>query len=507
MLQPMSLSGQSVEIIAVGDILLTRGVEKRIEKFGLAYPFERVSPLLKKADLVFGNLENPITDKCDESAKNISFQAKPEYSKILPASGLDILSLANNHTLDCGEIGLAETKRNLKNQKIRFVGGGENQNLLIIEIKKIKIAFIGFTAVSPIFPEANSPLISSAAPENIKKITESARQQSDIVIASFHWGTEYVSRPNKEQINLAKIAVEAGADVVLGHHPHVLQGFQVVNSPNRKSLIAYSLGNFVFDSPTKLIKDTAESVILKIRVSQKGLESAEIVPVTIKDYRPVFADQKKRQIINTKLQKLSADLGTTFENGKIFGKTNFTKSIETDLDFNGKKERIDLNSGRDSTLQIWQGKKLIWQGVPARWQPWKLEIADVDGDGKREIIVGVFKSTKFFPKPHNCLFIYGWEGNRAYKKWLGSSLARPFTDFLFADLDEVKGDELIALETNLDGKKSLGIYKWNGFGFTLEHKFGNWQTAEILGVEKRKIWVKADGERLEIGEMQKPARQ
>ena len=111
-----------------------------------------------------------------------------------------------------------------------------------------------------------------------------------------------------------------------------------------------------------------------------------------------------------------------------------------------------------------------------------LAVADVDGDGRREIVVGIFKATKFFRKPHNCLFIYDWKGDRAQPKWLGSSLGRPFTDFLFADLDAgAPGDELIALETTLTGKKSLAVYHWNSFGFTLDWERGEWRSANLLG--------------------------
>ncbi len=105
------------------------------------------------------------------------------------------------------------------------------------------------------------------------------------------------------------------------------------------------------------------------------------------------------------------------------------ESIEADLDLDGRVERIDIDRDREQTLQIRRGKKLLWEGVPAAWKPWKIEIADADGDGQFEIIVGVFKATKFFTKPHNCLFIYGFSGKSAFPKWLGSSLSRPFTDF------------------------------------------------------------------------------
>jgi hypothetical protein len=171
------------------------------------------------------------------------------------------------------------------------------------------------------------------------------------------------------------------------------------------------------------------------------------------------------------------------------------KTIEADLDFDGRTERITINADNIQTLKISHGRKILWQGVPARWKPWKMEIADVDGDGRREIIVGVFKSTKFFPKPHNCLFVYGFSFKRAFPKWLGSALGRAFMDFTFIDLDGEKGDELIALETTLEGKTGLSQYKWNGFGFTLESRQGEWQTARILGETNGSVSIEADGQK------------
>lgn len=179
----------------------------------------------------------------------------------------------------------------------------------------------------------------------------------------------------------------------------------------------------------------------------------------------------------------------------VFG-VQYSAIKYADLDHDGRIETIDVDSERPSALEIRRNRKLLWSGVSSGWKPWKLEIADVDGDGKPEIVLGVFKSTKFFPQPHNCLFIYGWALDHAYPKWLGSSLARPFTDFLFADLDEQPGTELFAVETSLDGRKSIGVYRWNGFGFTLERRTGDWHTAKILGSQDGQISVEADGEHL-----------
>jgi poly-gamma-glutamate synthesis protein (capsule biosynthesis protein) len=483
---------KSVEIVAVGDILLDRGVEKKIEEFGIDYPFRNVKNILSDADIAFGNLENPISNKCRMVEKKYSFQVKPKYTKILNNAGLDIFSLANNHSHDCGPVGLTQTFNNLQKENLLWVGAGRNQteaeSPVFVEKNGIKIAFLAFSSI-PVSTENNFPSsISRAEPKIITRSVSSARKNADVVIVSIHWGSENATHPNSSQINLADVAIRSGADAVLGHHPHVLQELKVIKGSKieRPAIVAYSLGNFVFDSPVRLNKRLGESFILKLRFGKNGLIGQEIIPVLIENYRPVIADKKSKNLI---LSRLSYSSPT---------KVSFQKLIESDLDFNGKLESIDLNSNRNPTLHIRHGDRPLWQGIPAKWKPWKMEIADVDGNGKKEIIVGVYKATKFFPKPHNCLFIYGWNDQKAYPKWLGSSLSRVFTDFLFADLDKQKGDELIALETTLEGKKRVAIYKWNSFGFTLEWERGEWDKAELSGVENGQISVVADGQNLLI---------
>lgn len=171
-------------------------------------------------------------------------------------------------------------------------------------------------------------------------------------------------------------------------------------------------------------------------------------------------------------------------------------TFETDLDMDGTVENIELDSSKQFALRVSRGGMLLWQAVPVSWKPWKLMIADVDGDGKREMIVGLFKSTKFFPRPHNCLFVYGWSGEKGFPKWLGSSLARPFTDFGFARAGDFPGDELVAVERTLDGKRALAIYHWNSFGFTKFREFGPWKSAELVRIEENMLDLDADGERV-----------
>jgi hypothetical protein len=174
------------------------------------------------------------------------------------------------------------------------------------------------------------------------------------------------------------------------------------------------------------------------------------------------------------------------------------EALKFDLDGDGLIERIRLDKESDPALSVWHGKRVLWRGVPASWRPWKLAVADVDGDGFHEIAVGVYKATRYFPKPHNCLFIYAWDGRSAQPKWLGSSLSRPFLDFAFVDSNGDGRDELIAIETKRDGRRCAAAYSWNGFGFTLDWQRGDWQEAALIEVAPGRIIIEADGERLTL---------
>jgi hypothetical protein len=178
-------------------------------------------------------------------------------------------------------------------------------------------------------------------------------------------------------------------------------------------------------------------------------------------------------------------------------------SLTRDLDGDGKIERVVLDGKREPALRVFHGRKLMWQGIPRGWKPWKLDSADMDGDGKREIVLGVHKATRFFPRPHNCLFIYGWDGKIATKKWLGSSLSKPFSDFAFGQLDKDAEDELVALETLRDGRLCVVVYSWNGFGFDSDWQNGSWPKARLIAIERGKVIVEVAGRRVAIKPQEK----
>jgi poly-gamma-glutamate synthesis protein (capsule biosynthesis protein) len=317
---PTSQPQQKITMVAVGDILLDRGVGRKIERYGTSYPFKHVASVLSAADLAFGNLEGPLTARCTKAAKKFSFQAKPRNVAALAEAGFDILSLANNHSMDCGEVGLMETMANLESAGIRWSGAGrsraEAESIVVMEVKGVRVAFVAFSEFLPegSTPRSDGASISYASLESVQRAVAEARTRADVVVASFHWGAEYASRPRDPQVKLAHAAVDAGADLVLGHHPHVIQGLQLVSVKNtngaRRALIVYSLGNFVFDSPGMLGQRPLESFILRCTLSRKGLEMIEILPVSIEAYRPRPAEDIKAKTIMERLSLLSAELNT-----------------------------------------------------------------------------------------------------------------------------------------------------------------------------------------------------
>lgn len=476
-----------VAVVMTGDVMLGRGVAEYIKRRGADYPFELVRPEILRADLAIANLESPLTRDCRSAAeKKYVFHGDPKMAGSLARAGFDVVSLANNHAADCGPNGIDDTVAALRDARIAGLGNG---GTTIIESRGVKIGVAAFSSV----PGADSNVADS---ESVAATVIALRAKSDAVIVSFHWGTEYSPVPDDTQRRLAQAAAESGADLIVGHHPHVLQGFEwITTKEGRKTLVAYSIGNFVFDPPSRIVRETAESLILTARFGRDGLRSAEIRPVVIEGRRPRPARTAEAAVILDRIKRRSEPLGTSFDGNRLPhpGRSQ-SISLVVDLDRDGTAESVELDPNRDSTLTVRARGRADWSDVPAKWKPWKLLIADVDGDGLLEMAVGVRKGTKFFPVPHNCLFIYGWvRRSGGFPVWLGSSLARPFDDYLFADLDGRPGDELVALERRLDGRSSTGVYKWNGFGFTKEFESGSWVSAKLVSAGNGRIEIDTDG--------------
>jgi poly-gamma-glutamate synthesis protein (capsule biosynthesis protein) len=319
-----SVAFSSVTLSAVGDVLLDRGVAQQIRANGTDFPFQFAGPLLKKADITFGNLECPLAKIGQKVPKPFSFKANPDFAPCLKSAGFDILSLANNHTLDCGRIGLQETMSTLRGQSIRWCGAGKDQadaeSLTIFKVRGVRVGFIGFCEFVPegVFLNEEKPSVALTDDNRVRAALQKARGQCDVLVASFHWGVEYQNRPSERQKHLARLAANAGADLVLGHHPHVLQGVEVLPAPNKRHcVVAYSLGNFLFDAPERFVRATTDTMLLQIELNKTGVHNLQIMPMKIEKARPRLANYNETKGALQTLKKLCSELGTKLENGRV----------------------------------------------------------------------------------------------------------------------------------------------------------------------------------------------
>jgi poly-gamma-glutamate synthesis protein (capsule biosynthesis protein) len=290
--QPLIKIQKSITLFFVGDIMLDRGVELSVKKYGnndWKFPFLKISDFLKKADILFGNLEGPISDKGQKVGTIYSFRADPKVIEGLTYAGFDILSVANNHIFDYAESAMADTFSRLKEAGIDYAGGGFNESEAysprIKEINGTKFAFLAFTNLCAPFWEATkenpgiacltaNPLDNQSEKEKIKKSIAEGNERADLVIVSMHFGQEYQTSPTPEKRALAQLFIDAGADLVVGHHPHVAQPIEKYKS----GYIAYSLGNFVFDQDFS--EETMEGLLLKVIVENAKIK--EVIPLTIR---------------------------------------------------------------------------------------------------------------------------------------------------------------------------------------------------------------------------------
>ncbi|PIV14041.1 hypothetical protein COS44_01045 [bacterium (Candidatus Gribaldobacteria) CG03_land_8_20_14_0_80_36_40] len=242
---------------------------------------------LQKSDILFANLEGPISDRGVRVGSIYSFRFKPEAVDGLVYGGFDILSLANNHMLDYQRIALEDTMNILKENNIDYIGAGFNKeeafSLKTKEIKNTRIGFLAYTNLGPEnwkAGEKNSGMawISENDISEIAKYIKKAKEKVDVLIVSLHAGEEYSKEPNLFQVSFAKICIDSGADLVIGHHPHVFQGIKKYND----GWVVYSLGNFIFDQGFS--EETMKSIILKVVIKNKKIKEISSEDIKINKY-------------------------------------------------------------------------------------------------------------------------------------------------------------------------------------------------------------------------------
>ena len=299
-----------VTLTAVGDIMLGEslcvghGVGSKIKEKGPNFPFLQVASALKIGDIVFGNLEAVLSNSSMNKKRlsSVRVRAMPEAVEGLKYAGFNILSLANNHILEHGEEALFETMSILSGRNIKYVGAGPDaakaREPLMLEIKGITIAFLSYCLV----PDKTA-YISIKDPKEICIDAQKAKSRADTLVVSIHWGSEYITRPSPSQIKLGRQIIDSGANIILGHHPHVLQGVESY----KDGVIAYSLGNFVFD--LVFLEETRNSVIADFGLSKKGIVNYKLSPIYIDEqYAPRPLQGEKKDDLLTRLDTLSLEL-------------------------------------------------------------------------------------------------------------------------------------------------------------------------------------------------------
>ena len=284
------------QIILIGDIMLGRSVNFNMHrKKDFSYPVANVAGRLKQADIVIANLEAPILSTCSLTTEGMKLCSDYQSLYTLYYAGIDIAQLANNHIWDSGQIGLDETIKWVEFQGLQVTG---LDKAAIKAVRNIKFGFLSYNQISP----TKEP-IAKATVEKLPQDITQLQNEADVVIVSFHWGEEYRAQPNLEQRRLAKASIDAGADVVFGHHPHWVQGVQIYQGKP----IFYSLGNFVFDQMWS--KETREGLAVQLSFWQDQLVEVKLLPVFMNDIaQPDWQPVGIGNVTLGKIEKLSQSI-------------------------------------------------------------------------------------------------------------------------------------------------------------------------------------------------------
>jgi hypothetical protein len=431
-----------VEVLAVGDVMTGRGLD------GTPGLFTHVANALRSADLTVGNLEGAIAPAPAPGA-SLPLVMAPGTEHTLARAGFDLLGLANNHALDAGPAGLADTQSLLRTAGIEPVDGART---VVREVGGLKLAFLAWNDVGA--PDT-TPLLTAVA---------QARLLADVVVVMVHWGQEYTRHPNLPQRTLGTRLLEAGADVVLGSHPHVAQDLDVVQpaaagSPAR--LVAYSLGNFAFDQGWD---DTAQGLALRLLFNKGGLRAAQALPLWTaprprwmdrEDASPLLARVMPPERVGFACSAETCQLVTVPDEET----SGISSAGSIDLTGDGVPEIVRVQGG---TAEIIQEGRPVWRSPP-EWKIRDLALGDPNGDGRYEALLAIDRA-QGASQP----FVIGYRGGLYRQLWGGSPVSDPILEVELADLDGDGMQEMVTIESAAGGSlRDVAVWRWHGWGFSL----------------------------------------
>jgi poly-gamma-glutamate capsule biosynthesis protein CapA/YwtB (metallophosphatase superfamily) len=313
-------------IAITGDVMLGRLVNEAILQRGAAYPWGGTLPVLRDADLVLVNLECALTGERERwqdhgRYKTFYFRSEPHHVGVLLEAGVDLAVLANNHVMDFGVEGMRETIRLLDGAGIAHVGAGDDERkaraFARLQANGVRVGIVAFAdhpaewAAGPATPGISFAPITARSFDPVAAAVAEARRESDLVVASFHWGPNMRARPTEAFRHFARAVVDAGVDVFWGHSAHVVQGVEVRDG----RLICYDTGDFVDDYAVDDELRNDLSALFLVRVVDRRIARLDLVPVRIDRMHVDPARGQDRTRFASAFAAYCAELGTDVEIG------------------------------------------------------------------------------------------------------------------------------------------------------------------------------------------------
>jgi poly-gamma-glutamate capsule biosynthesis protein CapA/YwtB (metallophosphatase superfamily) len=307
-------------LLAVGDIMLGGRARRPMLEHGVDYPFRGVQPLLDRSAIVLGNLEGPLAARARKKERNFSYRVRPETAAVMAQVGVNVVTLANNHLVDCGRSGVLETLAAVKAAGVAVIGAGRNEREahapVVRDAHGLRVGLLGYYWNRRTAATADLPGSAMDPPEALEADITALRATTDRIVVTFHWGIPYEREPLPEDRVKARLAIELGADVVVGHHPHVAQPFEI----HWGRPIFYSVGNFTFGSGNS----RGEGLALGVRF-EAARTIVDVFPLYVKnrdpriDYQPkVLRGGSGRRVLE-RLARASGAHGVALQVGEARG--------------------------------------------------------------------------------------------------------------------------------------------------------------------------------------------
>jgi poly-gamma-glutamate synthesis protein (capsule biosynthesis protein) len=320
----MENDNATIQLVAAGDLMLGdhpvcygHGIRSTIEAKGFNHIVDYIAGSLREADITFGNLETVLSD-IDYDAGSIEsgeLRGRPIDARNLSNIGFNILNFANNHCMQHGLPAFQDTVDLLSNEQIDIIGlkNGNESNVIIKEIEGVSIAFVGYSLRPEKYYRGNPPYALIDEESIFRQIKKIVKNIKGSIIVSLHWGEEYLNYPSKKQMLFGRKLIDEGVSLVLGHHPHVLQGVEEYNS----GVIVYSLGNFIFD---KWQRNPRESMLFACALSNTGVIDYACEPIYIeRNYRITIAKGAVKERIQSNIKTYNGMLCRVMSDDDVLG--------------------------------------------------------------------------------------------------------------------------------------------------------------------------------------------